>query len=500
MSNKQIQIGGIISYIKLVCYAIFSIIYIPLIVKYLGQDDYGLYSLIFSIMNYFTIFDFGLSNAIIKFSTEYHLSGDREGQEKVYFIFLSLYIMIALTIVSIGFFTVPYFTKVFAKTISNIYANSFSYTIMICIVFIAFRVWSNIFIGIITSYNKHIFLQSVSLIVTISYSVTNIILLKNGYKLYSLIYSYIIINTVACIFYIIYVLFIMKIKFHFRKPDVLILKKIFDYSIFVFVMSIVEQFFWKIDQMLLGILSGAKSIAIYSIAAQFNEYYKLFSNSITNIMFPSLIRNDIENKNNENITDLFLQISRVQFFIMGMILSGFVIFGKQFIIIWVGYDFYDSYLITLILMIVNFIPAIQSAGIGILQSKNKHKFRSKLFILLSILNILLSIPLAIRYGALGCALGTCVSIIIGDILIGNWYYKNVIGLQMKRYWNNLKRLFLILFFIIIFSCVLNYYIIDYGLIFSLLKILIYILFYIIIMWNFALTKIEKNILKNLFFG
>ncbi|MCS4586098.1 hypothetical protein FZ990_14955 [Clostridium perfringens] len=79
---------------------------------------------------------------------------------------------------------------------------------------------------------------------------------------------------------------------------------------------------------------------------------------------------------------------------MAFILGGFILVGKEFITTWAGQDYYLAYYIALVIMIPLTVPLIQNLGITILQAKNMHKFRSKIYIVIAILNLLASIPMA----------------------------------------------------------------------------------------------------------
>lgn len=57
---NQRKIGAILSYAIVAVNIITGIFYTPIVIRLLGQVEYGLYSLIYSFMSYFTILDFGL--------------------------------------------------------------------------------------------------------------------------------------------------------------------------------------------------------------------------------------------------------------------------------------------------------------------------------------------------------------------------------------------------------------------------------------------------------
>ena len=69
-SNKQIKYGAIISYIGIVVNILTGLLYTPWLIRTIGKDDYGLYTLSLSIISLF-VFDFGLSAAVQRFVAKY---------------------------------------------------------------------------------------------------------------------------------------------------------------------------------------------------------------------------------------------------------------------------------------------------------------------------------------------------------------------------------------------------------------------------------------------
>ena len=132
----------------------------------------------------------------------------------------------------------------------------------------------------------------------------------------------------------------------------------------------------------------------------------------------------------KEINKIFRRVGRIQFIIMALTLTGFILYGKSFIAYWVGQDFEQAYYITLILMGSLLVPLIENMGIIVLQAKNKHAFRSEIYLFIAILNIVLTIPLAKLYGGIGCAIATAFALLIGNVVIINIYYHKKIGIDI----------------------------------------------------------------------
>jgi O-antigen/teichoic acid export membrane protein len=119
-----------------------------------------------------------------------------------------------------------------------------------------------------------------------------------------------------------------------------------------------------------------------------------------------------------------------------LICFGFWLYGKPFISFWIGGGFDLAYVCALILMIALIIPLIQNTGVVILQAKNKHSFRSIVYVIIALLNLSFSIPVAKHYGAIGCATVTGLCLLLGPGLIINIYYAKI-GINVLSFFRSI---------------------------------------------------------------
>ena len=144
-----------------------------------------------------------------------------------------------------------------------------------------------------------------------------------------------------------------------------------------------------------------------------------------------------KNASTEELTNEMIKVGRIQNYIIFLMCSGLVLFGKEFIIIWAGKGFEESYYVALLLIIPVCIPLIQNLGLSIMQAMNKYKFKSISTFIMAIINIIISIFFAKKWGATGAALGTCISLVICNIIIINIYYYKVIKLNIIKFWKSI---------------------------------------------------------------
>ena len=204
-----------------------------------------------------------------------------------------------------------------------------------------------------------------------------------------------------------------------------------------------------------------------------------------------------KNANEEQLTQEFIKVGRIQYIIVFLMASGLTLFGKEFIITWVGEKFETSYYVALLLILPLCIPLIQNLGLSIMQAKNKFKFRTISMAIMSIFNIILSIFLAKLYGPIGTAIGTAISLIIVNIIIINIYYYKVIKINIFKFWKEIIRMTLPYIMPITLILIIMKFITLHGYANLIIFGGIYTILYFITCYLFSMNKYEKSLISKL---
>lgn len=223
--------------------------------------------------------------------------------------------------------------------------------------------------------------------------------------------------------------------------------------------------------------------------------YLNFSTAMSGVLLPKVTKMEANKASDKEFTNVFIKTGRLQYIVMGLIMSGFIIFGQQFINLWAGESYSSAYIIGCILMIPVTIPLIQNVGLSILQAKNKYKYRTLIFFFIAIANILISIPLSKTFGGIGAAIGTAISLIVGQGFIINIYYHKKIHIDIISFWKEIIKMSIPIFAVAILGFICNYYLVTNSIILFGAKILIYTIVYLLIVWKFAMNSYEKDIIR-----
>lgn len=493
LTLNQLKKGAILSYLSMFASILVTLLYTPIMIRLLGQSEYGLYVMIGSLIAYFSVLDLGLGNAIVRYTSRNRAVGDKQIEAKLNGMFLILYLIIGILTIFIGAIIYFYIDDIFTNGLSTSELRKAKIMVIIITINFAFSFPLAIFGSIIQAYERFVIFKLVEIVRILAVPIITLPFLYLGLGSVAMVVIVSVVNIGSLLFNLYYCFKYIKIKFHFGKIDLTLLKEILGYSFFVFLGVIVDQIYWNTDQFILGALVGTVSVAIYAIAMQFINMYKRFSTSISGLFLPRASIMVARKSSNEEITNEMIKYGRIQYTIMAYILTGFILFGRPFINFWAGTNYDTAYIITLIIMIPLTIPLIQNFGISILYAKNLQKFRSLVLILIAILNIIITIPLVQKYSGIGAAIGTAISLTLGNTVIMNVYYHKRIGINMIRFWKNILVMTIPVLVSLCLGIGMNY-IIDFNkFVLIPIGILLYSLIYALLMWYFALNYYEKQL-------
>lgn len=495
MKVNQLKAGALLSYMFLGLGSVISIIYTPIMLRLLGQSEYGLYNLVASVVGYLGLLNFGFGNAYVKFFAGYRVNNDEAGLAKLNGMFMIIFLVIGLIAVAAGLMLVAFTESILGSKLTASELSVAKTLMGIMVINIAISFPGIVFQSHISASEKFVFKKTLQIIKVVTSPFLILPILIMGYGAIGMAIVTTALNLGIEIASAWFCLKKLKMRFSFNGFDLVLMRKMAVFSSFIFINLVVNQINWNVDRFILGRFHGTVSVATYSLAAQLNSYYLSLSTAMAAIFIPRVNKMVSTNNDNEELTQLFTRLGRIQFLLLAMIFIGLIFFGKPFIQMWAGEDYAISYPIALILIIPVTIPLIQNLGIEIQRAKNKHRFRSWLYLFIAIANVGISIPLSKHYGGTGAAAGTAVSLIVGNIMIMNWYYHHRIGLNMLYFWKKTSRILPALLLPAAAGYALNKYFNLFDIKTFIAAALVYATIYIASVWFTGMNNYEKQLVS-----
>ena len=494
MKRDEIKAGVLLSYLNLLIGNLIPFIYTPIMLRILGQAEYGIYGIAQSVMGYIGLLNFGIGGSIIRYLSKYRAEGDLDGERRVFGLFIKIYSVIGAAVLIVGTFC-SFHLGAYGRSLTPDELVLLERLVRLMTLNTAVFMPFNVFSSMILAHEKFIFSKTISLITSVVSPCLNLVLLFLGFGSIGLVLSATALNFVTYAIYTVYVIRRMGIRPSFQRVGGGLLGEIIRFSLFVFLANTVDILFWSTDKLIIGWAIGSVATAVYNIGATFNGYITSLSTAISSVLMPKVTNMAVKDTLPSEFTALFIKVGRLQFLLISFIVSAFVAFGRQFIAIWAGAGYEEAYYVALLVMIPVTVPLIQNTGLNILYAMNRHRFRSLVYLGIAILNVGLTFWWVEKYGIIGAAMATCVAYVIGNILIINWYYYKKIGIDIPLFWKNILHMCPVMFVMGAAGwLVLDHLRIDNWFVFFALAA-VYTIIYWILAYLFMMNDYEKSFVK-----
>ncbi len=491
---SQIKKGAFLNYVNIFLTNIVGLVLTPFIIKKLGTGEYGLYNLIGAFVGYISVLDFGLTNAVVRFTAKYRAEGDRKGEENFLATTLIIYLFIALIISILGVIGYYNMEELFGKSLTNNEIGRAKIMYVILIFNLAISLPGGIFGAICTGYEHFVYPKSVRITRYIIRSLMVVAILMFGGKAIALV----VLDTLMGISVKFatgrYVFKKLKIRIKLHKFERAQVMEIFSYSVWIFVSVLVSQLQWRAGQVVLGIVTNTTVVAIFAVGVMLGTYYGAFSTAISGVFLPRATKMSVKKASGEELTSMMIRIGRISFIVLMYVLCAFALYGRQFVSLWVGDTYHDAYAIALLIMCAYTLPLVQNFGNSILEAQNKMRFKALLYLGFAIMGTALGAFFAKYYGGVGMICGTVIGWIIVQVVM-NFYYHSVIKLNVFRFLKELSHKMVICTLIVLAIGFLIKMIPGEGWLNFFIKGSLYTFIYIIIVFNFGMLKYEKNIFQ-----
>lgn len=501
MPVNQLKAGVVLNYVVIFLNTVVGLLYTPYMLRMMGQSEYGLYSLVASVIAYLTVLDLGFGNAIVRYTAKFRAEKKTEEQYEMFGMFFLLYLVIGIIAFGIGLGLYFNVGTLFGDTMTAVELDRARIMMLLLVANLAFTFPMSIWGSIIQAYEDFVFQKSLNIIRIILNTAVMICLLHFGYKAVAMVVVQTIFNVLTLVVNFIYCRRKLNIHIYFRFKHFHwgFLKEVAIYSFWIFLNAIMDRVYWSTGQFVLGAMVGTAAVAVFAIAIQLEGMYMQFSTAISSVFLPKVTAMVATNRSRKEISDLFIRTGRIQYIVLAYILSGFIIFGRQFIELWAGTGYSDAYIISLLFFIPLTVPLIQNLGITILQARNEMKFRSVLYIIIALVSLAMQIVLTRYFGGIGCAMGVSGALVVGQILIMNVYYRRRQELDIKTFWKEISKMSIIPI-VLIFSSMLvirHFFALDtWGKL--TLGIAAFSLVYIPLFFRFSMTDEERNLFISMF--
>ena len=488
-----------LSYVHMIFEVLSTLLLTPFIISSLGSAEYGVYKLIAAITSYLLLLDLGMGNSVVRYVAKFKENHDMESSRKYLGVCMVFYAAVSVAVLLLGGALILSFQKIFATGLTAAEIALSKRLLLLTVLNAAVTLGTSVFYNILIAYSRFALSKGLSILQIIVRILVTAAALKLGYRSEAIVSINLVLTMLMRGYYVFYVLCVLRLRPQLRGTNAAFIKDIVSYSAFILLQMVATQINAQADQVLLGmfVTSSAVIIGIYGVGAQIVQYFQSVGQALGGVLMPGVVKLVESGAGSKELQNEMIRIGRYAFTMLGLIFVGFLVNGRSFIRLWAGAEYEQGYYVALMLMFAHMIIMTQSIGTQILWAKNKHQLQSVIKFVIVAANILLTIIL-IRWDPLmGAAIGTVISLLLGDVLSMNIVFKKEIGISLKAYYTGLFKGILPCLLLSALAGTGVKLLPVSGLPGLILNVLVMTAVYAAAMWGFGFNKSEKNMVRGL---
>ena len=490
--QNQLRYGAVISYLTVAFNALSGLLYTPWMVKTIGEDDYGLYTLAISIVSFF-IMDFGLSDTVTRFLSKYYEEDDLDEIGMFLSIVYKLFIIISgcvfLILLCIYFNLDSIYTSFNddqLQKLKQLFAVVSFYSV-VSLPFIPMQ-------GILRANERFICLNSIVLIQRVVNVVVIVICLLMNQGVLTLVIVNAITTLLSSISQYIAVRILTNAKAQLSYWNLEKVKSVFDFSAWITIAQISQRFIFVIAPSIIAILSNSREVAIFGLASSLEGYVYSVANAINGLFMPKVSRSA---NDKVAINQLMIAVGHLQVIVIGFIYIAFFAAGDRFIDCWIGNKYSILYLCVMLLITPSLFDLPQTIGDTALITEGIVFHRAIVYVSMAIINLINLFVLVPHFGCLGACLGIMLAYLVRTIAKDYLYY-TYIGINLSRFFMNvfIKWIIFAVPIAITGRIISNICSINGWFGFIIVCLVIFII-YAFVIYKYFLTSDEKRLLSHI---
>lgn len=385
----------------------------PLIVRALGNYDYGVWEMVSAVVGYMGILDMGLAPAIIRFVARHKALGDRSELNRIYSSSLAFLIPVGLVIALILIGVAYWAPQLLLR--GSVAGDQHKYFIFILIVaaetFVLFT--GSMFDCFLEGLQEYKLRNYTMAFISVAGTLVMYPLLKNGGGLITIAAGSAICFTIKFIFYGIMLATNRLGNFGFRFADTsyATLKGMFSFGLNNFVFHVALRISLVTDSLIIGAFLGPVVVTLYIIPCNFINQARSLIWAMSNNFMPLFSELDALG-HDEAAQMLFFKASRFMVGIIMPLMIGIVMLGPSFLEHWMGLEYAQNGRMVLYIIAASYgVGWLNPLSNKLLIGYGQHGIMARFGIIGALINLGLSLVLVQIMGKEGVALGTLLPVL-----------------------------------------------------------------------------------------
>ena len=382
----------------------------PFMLHRLGQDQFGLWVLVASVVAYGGLLDFGISSAVIKYVARYRAECDDDhGDAKIRVLIATavrlscglglLCVLLSMLLAPFfpDWFGVPAESRITAQWLVGLMGLALGISIPCAIP------------GAILRGLRRFDLSNVLAVIGLAAStLMTVLVLLAGYGLLTMV----VLNIVITLLMQVPTLLLLRraapdLRLSWRGAQRDMVRNILSFSSSVFIIDVAGRMQGKTDEIVVAGTLPIGAVAPYNIARRLSEIAQMLTDQFMKVLLPMASSLHAE-KDTQRLQQLFIVSTRLTLAIFVPVAAVVVVLARALLTVWVGPAFADYAPLVLVLTLASLIETSTWPAGSVMQGMGRHRHMAYMALGSGVANLIISIALAKILGVIGVALGTLI--------------------------------------------------------------------------------------------
>lgn len=412
---NRIVRNGATSYVSMVVASACGFIMVPITLRYLGKEEYGLLVLVGALAGYVSLSGLGIGTAIMRSVAEARSASsprDLSPTISTAFFFYLLISLLGLAASVLLIHPLPYFFQVPPDKVG----------LSQVLLLISFTgAWAtfplSVQTGVLVGRERFDLMNLLQTAQAIVWLLAGVLVLWNGGRLIAFLAA----RTATSLLFALAGAWLAhrelpSLRLSPRMIRLSELRHLLSFGLFIYCIHVAVHITQQADAVVIGVFLPLETIAVYNIGLRLSEIAREIPAQLGRLLPPVIVRLDQHTQPDE-LRTAFEESTKWILAVALAAATPLIAFAHPLIGAWVGDGFSRAALVVYILCVGGIVSIGQSPASYILMFKGRHKLAAGLALSEGVLNLILSIILIRAFDIVGVALGTTIPIFIMHTLV-----------------------------------------------------------------------------------
>jgi O-antigen/teichoic acid export membrane protein len=411
--SRDILANVLTSYVREVVEILSFLVLIPFLIRTLGTETFGLWSLIWSFVSLFSLIDMGIGSSVVKYVADAKGRDDLERQQQVISTIFWIYMGLGVLLLGGVAASLLFFNEAF--DIPEAQRASARMVLLILGVRSAFSIPLDLFRGILVGYQRSRVANAYRTLATVAYFIAVLLVLPHVPTLWMLAALNLLMGVVPRLAMLIHARTTLPgVTLHPRYFNRKTVGEVTSFSVYFMIIQVSALIYTRVDALIIKAYLPLEMVAVYSIAMRLSDTAERFCTQLDRVLTP-VVAELKGAEDTANIRAVWFRGTKLTVAMAAPLVTGLAMLAEPLIRAWTGPEFALAAPTLYWLLAATMIGIIHGNTHNLLSMGGDQRYQAFSVLAGQGLNILLSILLIRPFGIVGVSMATLLSILPSDV-------------------------------------------------------------------------------------